>query len=460
MGWNIGVESLEGRSYFAASAVDPNYVFGAQDVVDRLGDGFTFFQAVPGPKGRTYLLADKRYGADTVATPVLSIIAVDANGQLDAGFGNGGIAVTGFVTQPHYSFESPGVLKVANSGHLYFADDSRVMRFRPNGSVDRTFGNRGSITYASSAQPAALADIAPTDDGVLIATTKAYRGMEYFDVVKAGGKRTFTYWSARHDTGVRSYEFDGTHGEDDAGANNLQQLRTGQMQFAQGNGRLTLVRIESDRAWYAPDNGLPGQTRIGVNRQDVVVTPFNDSGVGLDFTRREMKRPGEYAAGRFGDTKDTAYGLYQSSAVLINRGRELVVQTDQELLRFILSFGDGYARRTPLPGTNSREFNSPTCRLLPDGGLYVIDSLSKPAKPFYFNITRYTADGRRDFTFADGPNGGLLSVLTRDFTGGDNEPIRQLFLSSENRFSFLAGNDGGTDANGKFYPPTLTIRRV
>jgi hypothetical protein len=460
MGGNTGLEALEGRSHFAASspALDPKYIFGAQEVTARMRSGFTFFQAVPAAGGRTYLLADKRADADQTPTPVLSIIAVGPDGKPDPTFGDGGIAVTGFISQPHYATDSPGILKVADTGFLYFADDSRVMRFRPNGRVDRTFGDRGSITYSDSSQPVALADIAPVIDGVMIATTKAYRGVEYFDVVKVDRKRHVTVWSAKHNTGVRSYAFDGTYGgsESEPDANN-QQLRTGQMQFAQGEGGLTLVRTESDRAWYAPFAELPAETRIGVTRQNVVVTRFTRSGEGTDFTRREMRRADEHASAIFGDKKDVAYGLYQSSAALIQSGRTLVVQTDQELLRFILNFGDGYTRRTPLPGINTREFKSPTYRLLRDGGLYVIDGLSKPTNPFYFNITRYQIDGQRDFTFADG---GLLSVQNRDFTGGDNELIRQLFLDATGRFNFLAGNGAGTDANGKYYPPTLTVRRV
>ena len=449
-------EPLEGRTHFTASnGLDPTYAFGEQDAASRLGHHFEFFQAVPAPGDRTYVLADYYVGKldhykTNVGPPTLAIIAVGADGNLDAAFGDGGIALTGRVTQPHAY--SPGILKLDPHGRLYFADDSRVMRFRPNGSTDIHFGKHGSITYSNPSQPVALCDIAPTDAGVLIATMKQTRGIESFFVSKATAKGVRRTWAADHNTGLRTHDFDfnGIAFED------VQGFRATQMQFAQSQGGTVLLRIESDQtATTIYDAGDEVGVSEGATRQDVVVTTFDPAGHGGDIARVEMRRQGEDGVSNLGAGPDTSGGPSEPAAVLSPTGRTLLVQTSEEILRLDLRHGTAY--RYGFPTSKAWDNYPPTFRLLADNYLYALeDPASLPDVQLLFKISRFHLDGTLDTTFA---NNGLLTVRYRDFSSGQYQFIDQMFLGASRRFYFYA--DGAKDdVNGDFLYRTLTVRRV
>ena len=447
-----GIERLEGRTHFVASAgLDPKYVFGETAVAKQAGHDTDFFQAVPASADRTYLLAE-RLPTEPKRPSELMIVAITADGKLDPAFGTNGVALTGRSLQTHSSIDSPGILKLDPAGRLYFADNTRVMRFRRNGTADRTFGTRGVITYADATPSTALCDIAPTDDGVLIATTRTTSGIEHFDVFKAAGTRVNPVWSAEHDTGLESFDLDGSGSS--AGA---QVLRSNVAQFAQSRGGTVLVHVESEQElFYDNDPDIGPETLQGTTHDDLVVTRFDAADHGTDVARREMKR-GEYKydGTDLGDTDSAPGGQFQPAAVLSTNGRVLVVQADVELMR--LDLRRATIHRYGLPGNGYATFQNPRYRLLPDGHVWVFDDVFRFPDVDYYGIHRYALDGTPDLTFG---YGGTLRIRSRDTSAGNPEGIMQIFLGASGRFYVFSLGQINNKAGNEFLHRSMTIRRV
>lgn len=448
----IGVEPLENRTHFAAFAgLDPTYIFGEPDVARQVGHDVDFYQAVPAAGDRTYLLAEKFLNDDVRPPGELMIVAVGANRKLDPSFGVNGIALTGRRVLPHESYDAPGILKLGPGGRLYFADNQRVLRFRPNGKIDLTFGKRGAITHSPTSPSVALCDIAFTDDnGVLVATTHVTHGVERYDVYKAAGRDIGRVWSAEHDTGIESDNADGTQSFGDTGVSaDNQVLHSDRAQFAQSRGGLVLLHVESDQEVYTSHLEGDPVTATGTIRSDLVVTRFDTAGHGTDLARREMRRSGEHVGASLGDAAGFGVRRLDPAAVLSANGRVLIVQTDEQFLR--LDLRRNAIHRFELPAGDP--FTNPRFRLLPDGHIWVFDD--QYVEPRYYSIQRFALDGTPDGFF---DSGGALLISPRDSSEGNYEGLEQLFLGASGRLYIQLS--GQVSQGGEFDHGSLTIRRV
>ena len=429
---SVALESLERRDHFAATGVDADYGVSITAVRRALGANVSVYAAVPAPGDRTYLLAE-RY-ADPNANPFdltgyLTIIRLNAKGRLDPSFGDGGIAKTGRVTQTHSTSDRSGLVKLDDGGRIYFADDNRVLRFHPDGTTDNTFGVKGAAAFASADQKVALCDILPVDNGVLIATTKTLKGVQYFAVQKAGPNGVKAAFSATHDTGVK--------GDSLAGAfyRSQQELAADRAQFARSDAGIVLARIETDNTTYeqraAPDADDPTEvyTVTGVKAQNVVVTRLDTAGKGSDVIRKTIRRRAEYDGAYFGNQFTSGSFFDNNNVYLSDDGRYVMAQTDQEIMR--LDLKRGAVQRYSLPPALYANFN-PSYQLLGDGHLYVTDyNLGHNFEPVV-TLNRYNYDGTLDKKFA---KNGVLTLTAPAYT-----PVgftNQIYLSTSGRLSFF-----------------------
>jgi uncharacterized delta-60 repeat protein len=98
----------------------------------------------------------------------------DSNGQLDTSFGTGGLSALPFLGAAAIALQSDGKLLIA-SAPLFNSDTSGVIvRFNPNGTLDKTFGLFGQISSVASgglfgpAAAAVVSSIALQADGKFI----------------------------------------------------------------------------------------------------------------------------------------------------------------------------------------------------------------------------------------------------------------------------------------------------
>ena len=79
-----------------------------------------------------------------------AVARFDSNGQLDTSFGTGGVSVLPFFGAAAIAVQSDGKILIAGAP-LYDADtDGIIVRFNPNGTLDKTFGLFGQISSVAS----------------------------------------------------------------------------------------------------------------------------------------------------------------------------------------------------------------------------------------------------------------------------------------------------------------------
>lgn len=442
----VAFESLESRGHCAASAaLDPNYLFSYAAIKDKVGEDFRVFEAVPTRGDRTFLLADRdeSFATGTIGrSALLTIIAVTKDGKLDASFGDGGVALTG--RRIDY-LDKPGRLAVDGAGRVYFADNTRVVRLRRNGTTDRTFGTNGAAGFAPANRPVQLCDLLPIDDGVLVATTRSFDGGAQFAVQKIG-RDVDTVWQ----TQANVITSDGDQGKYTAIAPALAQ-------FAASGGNVVLAHVRN-KYTRVPDtdpDAEPGDTILVTSRQDVTLTRFDAAGRPAgDAASAKLQRPASYSptygAASLG-TYDYRYPNY-GSVLIDKRGRNVTVQTDQEILRFDLKAGT--LKRAELPGDyRSSTVNvTPDYRLLSDGGVGVIIENYDKNQRNITELDRFSADGTHDASYDDS---GVFVVKRTDYaTQRAGNVIDQIFLGSSGRMYFLST---GTITGS---PAGLTLRRL
>jgi uncharacterized delta-60 repeat protein len=87
----------------------------------------------------------------------------DSNGQLDTSFGTGGVSALPFSGAAAIALQSDGKILIASSSQvLDFNRDGIIVRFNPNGTLDKTFGlfgQIGSVTSGGAFGPAGAAAV-------------------------------------------------------------------------------------------------------------------------------------------------------------------------------------------------------------------------------------------------------------------------------------------------------------
>jgi uncharacterized delta-60 repeat protein len=75
----------------------------------------------------------------------------DSNGQLDTSFATGGVSVLPFFGAAAIALQSDGKILIANATSLTGVDTGGIiLRFNPNGTLDKTFGLFGQIASVAS----------------------------------------------------------------------------------------------------------------------------------------------------------------------------------------------------------------------------------------------------------------------------------------------------------------------
>jgi len=97
----------------------------------------------------------------------------DSNGQVDTGFGTGGVSALPFFGAAAIALQPDGKILIASSTSLFAVDTGGIIvRFNPNGTVDKTFGILGQIASVTSGGAFGPADAAAVSSIVLQADGK------------------------------------------------------------------------------------------------------------------------------------------------------------------------------------------------------------------------------------------------------------------------------------------------
>ena len=102
-----------------------------------------------------------------------ALARVDSNGQLDTSFGTGGLSALPFSGAAAIAVQSDGKILIASSSQaLDFNLDGIIVRFNPNGTLDKTFGLFGQIASLTSGGAFGPSDVAAVSSIVLQADGK------------------------------------------------------------------------------------------------------------------------------------------------------------------------------------------------------------------------------------------------------------------------------------------------
>jgi uncharacterized delta-60 repeat protein len=134
-------QNVDGGAAFALTRFNPN---GSVDTTFGTGgqvEGFSFLGAALAlqPDGKILMT-----GSNAVAR-------FDSNGQLDTSFGTGGLSALPFFGAAAIALQSDGKILIASSSQLVDLNtDGIIVRFNPNGTLDKTFGFFGQIASVAS----------------------------------------------------------------------------------------------------------------------------------------------------------------------------------------------------------------------------------------------------------------------------------------------------------------------
>jgi len=102
-----------------------------------------------------------------------AVARFDSNGQLDTTFGTGGLSVLPFFGAAAIAVQSDGKILIASAtSGLDLDTDGIIVRFNPNGTLDKTFGLVGQISSVASGGDFGLGGVAPVSSIVLQADGK------------------------------------------------------------------------------------------------------------------------------------------------------------------------------------------------------------------------------------------------------------------------------------------------
>ncbi len=189
-----GLTYPDGEGTGAAGFVGHLQENGSVDVSFGSNSGYTFLDA--GEESYLYDIAlapdGSIYGCGTAyptfAQQVILLVHLLADGTPDPAFGTGGMIVTalGAVDAEAQSLVIQDDGKVVLAGRAGFGDmtDAILLRYKPDGALDNTFGNAGvfrSSAYAGTADELWAVDL--LDDGSIVAAGDATINFVYRSIV-------------------------------------------------------------------------------------------------------------------------------------------------------------------------------------------------------------------------------------------------------------------------------------
>ena len=192
------VLALEDRCLLNAGALDTS--FGGTGVVTTsLSKGRDLARAVViQPWDGKIVVAGSTVSGNST---VMALARYNADGSLDSTFGSGGTVASKIGTNFFYNSAAlyPSTDTTGNAKKIVEAGGGAIARFNPNGSLDTSFGSRGSVTVPLSGDIIAAVVIQPDgkivvdgDNGSVIALTRYNPNGTLDTAFGSGGTATLT----------------------------------------------------------------------------------------------------------------------------------------------------------------------------------------------------------------------------------------------------------------------------
>jgi uncharacterized delta-60 repeat protein len=171
------LESLEDRSVPSAASLDPSFGNGGLVTTNLGSSNEGAHNVVQQPDGKLVAVG---YTTEKSGIEDFAVVRYNPDGRLDSTFGSGGIVKT-TITSTYWgayanavAVASDGKIVVAGVAHVdarsYIEDAFAVARYNPDGSLDKTFGNRKGfvITNIGPGQDGANAIVQQADGRILV----------------------------------------------------------------------------------------------------------------------------------------------------------------------------------------------------------------------------------------------------------------------------------------------------
>jgi uncharacterized delta-60 repeat protein len=340
-----------------------------------------------------------------------------AAGDLDARFGNGGLATTDFAQTDDYAYsvavQADGKIVLSGQSGVYPDLHSALLRYSRNGRLDSTFGTGGKVVVMFNPISDYLFKVALQSDG---------------KIVTAGSTSGTSFLLARFNA---DGSLDQTFGNNGSAETTFgDQTAAARAIVVQADGKIIVVGVSGAGPYselndfalarYNSDGSLdqtfgtggkvrthfPGVGNTGSSATSVALQSDGKLVVG-GYRKQSDRTPHEFALARYNSngTLDSAFG--QSGKVTTRLG-----------------LGDAYSFGL----------------VLQSNGRIVLAGYSTTTLDHDFSLVAYTANGTLDSTFG---NGGFV---TTDFAGGTDDIAYAMTMQSDGKL-VVAGRTGDYPEN-------------
>ena len=171
----VGYNQIVVIRYTASGAVDTTFGTDGATTVD-LPDGGGPTSLVVQPDGKILVggeMLDSSAGGSEFSQNEFIAVRFNSNGTLDSGFGVGGIAKAAFGSMGIDSFSMAmapdGKIVMGGDAYSGTTDDSALVRFNANGTLDTSFGTGGKVTVSFGAVMSMDLSVTVQPDGKILA---------------------------------------------------------------------------------------------------------------------------------------------------------------------------------------------------------------------------------------------------------------------------------------------------
>lgn len=407
----------------------------------------------------------------------------DTFGSLDASFGNGGLVTTDFFGSDRdqswlqvVAVQADGKIVMVGATHSAHSSDFAIARYHPDGSLDMSFGNDGTVTTDFESGYDWPYAVAIQADGKIVVVGESRSGYPtYMDFAMARYNSDGTLDTSFGDAGTGLVTTAISTGNDAASG-----------VLIQPDGKIVLVgwahNIGSDRydfalARYNPDGSLDAS----FDEDGLVTSNFGSDSSGFSVAIQadgKIVAAGEWYASsttyrdfalvryNINGSLDTSFG----SGGLVNTdfssaydsGSSVVVQPDGKIvvagyshqgatnIDFALArydtngnldatFGTGGLVVTDFAG--SRDYGYGVA-LQADGRIVVVGTSFQPSTSYDFAVARYDMNGNLDTTF------GASGLVTTDFAGIDDFAYA-VVIQADGKILVAGDSDSGSSSTGR-----------
>jgi uncharacterized delta-60 repeat protein len=403
------LETLENRCLLSAGALDPTF-----------GNGAGYLTANAPPGGKVLLQPDGKMVVGSYDA-AFALARFNSDGSLDTSFGNGGIASTPSIqgeTDHAYAAALQANGDILEGGYVHKGFDTfALVRYTPNGVLDSSFGNQGTvITYLRPAGVAnsEISEILIQPDGKIIAV---------------GGTM-----GASSNIVLARYNADGSL-DATFGTNGLVNL----VDPSVSQPYVADARLQSDGKIVTVGSSiLSGQGRA------YEMARFNSDGsLDTTFGTSGLVRTSFGLAGKFDGISDLA--IQSDGKILVVGTSNYDASGDEEwsMARYDSSgnldptFGSGGKLTDPITSAPTTSSIAASLALQSDGKIVVVGNTGPTLA-----VARYDAFGNRDSTFGTG--GVFISAIG---TTANNSPAIYPQAGTPNDGKIVLAGDSGSSPN-------------